>query len=129
MAVIVKMPDGGIESVKADSLLWMRVAFADEWNGAIMLQLDGRRLYSSASLAELESGFSNAGAKLAHFTPPDVDISMIVNATNVVKIEPNKYNMYHPAAGSVLKFGPDTRLAIRESIEKARTIIDAAKNS
>lgn len=125
--VVVNMPGGDVEHIDADQLLWMREAFDHEFKGAVMLKLGGdTRLYSIESLAALETKFQEAGGSLVRLTPPEGNLSMVVNASKVREVEPPNSAIYDANAKAVLVFGSRLRLAVRETQQQAQAILDAA---
>ena len=124
--VVIKMPGGDIEVVSPAELQWMREAFEHEFAGTVMLRVGGNRIFSIESLAELRQKFSTDGAGLADFTPPEGDLISVVNAKNVREVEPANAAQHHARARAVLKFGARLSLAVRETVDEARTILAAA---
>lgn len=125
--VIINMPGGDIEVVSPAELLWMRQAFDHEFAGTVMLRLGANRIFSIESLADLRQKFSADGAGLADFTPPEGDLISVVNAKNVREVEPANPALHHARARAVLKFGPRLSLAVRESVDEARSILAEAR--
>lgn len=123
---VVKMPGGDIEVVAPAELLWMRDAFEHEWSGTVMLRIGSGRIYSVETLGELRQKFSADGAGLADFTPPEGDLITVVNAGNVREVEPANAALHHERARAVLKFGARLSLAVRETVDEARTLLQAA---
>jgi hypothetical protein len=124
--IVVKMPAGAIEYVNPKDLLWMRNAFASEWKGAVMLRIGGGRIYSIETLEELDRKFTDAGARLAAFTPPEGKMKMIVNAENVREVEAGNPDIFHEKARAVLIFSPTTKLAVRETEAEAQQKLSGA---
>jgi hypothetical protein len=124
--IVINMPAGEVEHVGENEILWFRTAFKNEWDGATMVQLNGRRIYSSESVGQLAQKFSAAGIELAVFTPPDVAIEMTVNAEMVRQVRNVPPGVYHPNAKSVLFFMNNARIAVAETVEEARGKIDEA---
>ncbi|GEP61949.1 hypothetical protein [Reyranella soli] len=124
--IIINMPAGEVEHIREDEILWFRKAFKNEWDGATMVQLNGRRIYSSESVKELATKFSAAHVELAVLTPPDTDLIMTVNAEAVRQVRATPPGVYHPNAKSVLFFMNNARLAVAETVEDARKKIEEA---
>ena len=124
--VVIKMPGGDIEVVSPAELLWMRQAFEHEFAGTVMLRVGANRIFSIESLGDLREKFSADGAGLAGFTPPEGDLVSIVNAKNVREVESANAALHHERARAVLKFGPRLSLAVRETVDEARSILAEA---
>jgi hypothetical protein len=127
--ILIRMPGGDLEYVAPGEFLWMRQAFDHEWSGTVMLRLSGHRIYSAEDLTDLRQTFSDAAVGLAEFTPPEGELVMVVNAKNVREVEPGNPIIHHELARAVLKFGPKLSLAVRETVEEARSKLTAAGGS
>ena len=124
--IIINMPAGEVEHVSENEILWFRKAFENEWAGATMVQLLGRRIYSLESVEQLSKKFSFGNVELAVFTPPDANLKMTVNAEMVRQVRKVPPDVYHPKANSVLIFMNNARLAVTETAEEAHKKIEEA---
>ncbi|MBZ9603103.1 hypothetical protein [Phyllobacterium chamaecytisi] len=126
MLIAIRMPAGDIEYIDADDVLWIREAFDFEWKGARLVRLGDDRLYSIDTLDELVEKLEGGGSKMVEFTPPNAEIKMIANVKKVTDVEKSNPAISHEKAKSVLKFSPKLFLAVRESVKKAKEMIEAA---
>lgn len=113
-----------MELVDPKSLLWFRIAFDEEWRGAIMIRDGEGRIYSIETIKSLQGKFTGAGVRLATFTAPDKKIDLYVNADNVQDVEaPNEE--VNPKARALLRFSRSLWLAVRETEVEANAKIGA----
>ncbi|CCV11609.1 hypothetical protein [Mesorhizobium sp. STM 4661] len=124
--IIIQMPGGDTEAVDPTQLLWFRPAFDWEIANTTAIRIGGQRLYSIEKMDKISDRFKQAGQKLGTFTAPAGDIKPVVNARNVLEIEKAKPAINHPGARAVLKFSFREGLAVRETPEDARVILDDA---
>ena len=126
MAFAINMPDGSTEIIDPTSLLWVREALPEEWNGANALRFGEGTLYTREPLDSLVHRFRSAGVPICQFTPPAGPVHLMVSAKKVIEIEPSNAAIFHDNARAVLKFSLKTRIAVRETQEEAKAILSAA---
>jgi hypothetical protein len=124
--IAINMPAGGIQYVRGEELLWFRKAFDSEWKGALVLQLSTDRIYSTESVDDLVRKLSDAGVPLAKLTPPDADLALYVNADGVHKVDQGNPIIFPDKARSVLGFSGKLRLAVREEVKEATSLLGIA---
>lgn len=121
--IVINMPGGGVEHVEGKEILWFRKAFKNEWDGATMVRLSSRRIYSRESVDDLTTKFQAGGVKLVPFTPPDYPIHIPVNAETVRQVKIADPAHYGPLARSILEFFAGALLAVKEEPAVARGML------
>lgn len=120
MSISIKMPGGGIQEIDGDDLQWMRNAFTSEWKGTVMLRLRDVVIYSIESLQILADKFETDGDPLVNFTSPDGQTTLLVNPTNVKRVDESNPVFHHEDARALLKFDRKTALAVRETVDEVK---------
>lgn len=124
--IVIQMPGGDTEAVDPTQLLWFRPAFDWEIANTTAIRIGNQRLYSIETMEKIHDQFKQAGQKLGIFMAPGDEIEPIVNARNVIEVEKAKPAINHPGAKAVLKFSFREGLAVRQTPEAAKAILDAA---
>jgi len=127
--IVIHMPGGGIRYIERDELLWFRKAFGSEWKGAVVLQLSTDRVYSMESVDDLVSKFTDAQVPVVQLTPPDTRLKLYVDADNVRQVDESNPIIYHKKAKSVLLFSGKIRLAVREEVKEATSLLENARSN
>jgi hypothetical protein len=125
--IIVNLPGGGVQPVGEDELLWMRKAFDSEWKGAVMLRLQGDRIYSVEKLGDLATMFRSAKVALAELSAPDAKVKLLVSAQGVRQVKASDPEIYHEDAKSIVSFGNRIMLAVREPPYVVKSLLKQAK--
>jgi hypothetical protein len=90
-----------------------------------MLQLAADRIYSNESVGDLSEKFEEAKVKLADFSAPESKVKLVVSAQRVRQVIESDPVIYDEKAKSVLIFPTRMRLAVRETPDEARKLLDA----